>query len=168
MKNLPKARAGHRSPGRVRLKIDEERGNVEYFSELESELIKRFGSHDVTTTPLTGSILILGDSVDLDAVSRFGEHKSFFSIEEPGETNVPIAQGIVDPLLAVNAKIKDASDGAIDLPGLIFMSALLFGVVEIARGNFRSPPWYTAFWYAFGVYSKLYFDQKSADDKKPG
>jgi hypothetical protein len=32
-------------------------------------------------------------------------------------------------------------------------------VVEIMRGNFRMPPWYTAFWYAFGLFTKSMLDR---------
>jgi hypothetical protein len=55
----------------------------------------------------------------------------------------------------------------VDLPGMVFLSALLIGLYELARGNFRPPPWYTAFWYAFGVYSKSLMDRRAETERSP-
>jgi hypothetical protein len=44
--------------------------------------------------------------------------------------------------------------GWLDLPGMAFLLLLGIGIYQIRRGNIGLPPWYTAFWYAFGVYTK--------------
>jgi hypothetical protein len=39
------------------------------------------------------------------------------------------------------------------------MGLLGTGIYQIVRGNFGAPPWYTAFWYAFGVFTKSLIDK---------
>lgn len=168
MDNPPLARIGHQSPGRLRLKIDDQRGDIDYFKTLEAALADKFPSHAVSANPQTGSLLIVGEEIDINIVAKHGTAKSFFTLDQSSESNVPLAESVVDPILSVNKKLRQVSGGSLDMPGLIFISALLFGAYEILRGNFRSPPWYTAFWYAFGIYSKLYFDKKSAEQEDPG
>jgi hypothetical protein len=51
----------------------------------------------------------------------------------------------------------------LDLPGMIFLSLLAVGLWELAIGNFKRPPWYTAFWYAFGLFSKAIFDELKSE-----
>jgi hypothetical protein len=43
----------------------------------------------------------------------------------------------------------------LNLPGLIFLTLMGVGVFQLATGRRVIPPWYTAFWYAFGVFSRL-------------
>ena len=51
--------------------------------------------------------------------------------------------------------------GKIDLPSGIFFALLGTGIYQLARGRFIIPPWYTAFWYAFGLVS-MYVIEKAA------
>jgi len=162
LENLPAARIGSRSPGRVRFKIESERGNVDYFTKLEKALKKKYHSCTVSTTPLTGSLLIAGEDINTESIVQYCTEHSFFTIDRSCVKRVPLAQRIADPLFSANEKINRISDGMFDVPGIIFISGLFFGAYEILRGNLRKPPWYTAFWYAFGVYSKTYFDNKKA------
>ena len=39
-----------------------------------------------------------------------------------------------------------------DLAGILLLFLLIAGMTEILRGKIQMPPWYTAFWYAFGIY----------------
>jgi len=61
--------------------------------------------------------------------------------------------------LSLNQKIQQVTSGRLNLTNGIFLALVIFGVSELIRGNWKTPPWYTAFWYAFGVYSKTLFDQ---------
>jgi hypothetical protein len=40
---------------------------------------------------------------------------------------------------------------------------VITGVYQILRGQFRTPPWYTAFWYAFGLLT-MFVVKKSISD----
>ncbi len=167
MENLPVAYISHQSPGRVRVKIDSQRGDVDYFTELETTFQTEFPSYSISATLLTGSLLITGDEVNAEAVIQWGADHLFFTMKKSSSPRKPLSLSIADPIVSANQKIRQFSGGAIDMPGMIFISALMFGVYEIIIGNFRKPPWYTAFWYAFGMYSKSYFDYKSENTDEP-
>jgi hypothetical protein len=49
-----------------------------------------------------------------------------------------------------------------DLTSALFAALVIFGISELIRGHWKTPPWYTAFWYAFGGYSKVLLDQAAA------
>lgn len=166
MEKLPAARIGHQSPGRIRFKLNDQRGDGEYFSSLEAELKSEFGGLSITTNPATGSLLITGESIDLEAFEDYGRKRSLFRLKRSG-AGLPLAQRVAAPILSIDDKMNKISGGSLDMPGAIFLSALLFGLYELARGNFRTPPWYTAFWYAFGVYSKSYFDRSKPEPEEP-
>lgn len=151
----------------MRFKIESRRGIAGYFADLETLLKKRFSVYAITTAPLTGSLLIAGDQVDIETIIRFGEEHSLFTINKSVKSRKPLINSVGDPIVSASKKINELSDGFIDMPGIVFISALMFGAYEIIRGNFRSPPWYTAFWYAFGMYSQSYFSSKSADHITP-
>jgi len=42
---------------------------------------------------------------------------------------------------------------------MAILSLLGLGLYQILRGNFRAPPWYTAFWYALGIFTKSLSDK---------
>ena len=53
-----------------------------------------------------------------------------------------------------NQDLKKLTGGEVDIPSLIFLSLLISGIWQIARGNFAMPAWYTAFYYALGVFAR--------------
>lgn len=161
MKQLPEAFIGHQSPGRIRFRIAAQKGDTDYFAKLEALVQSRFDTTTVSVNPLTGSLLVAGDDVDAIMVADHCAESGLFKLIPEGRRRVPLAQSIAEPIFSASEKIGKVTDGYIDMPGLIFLSALMFGAYEIIRGNFRTPPWYTAFWYAFGIYTKSYWDKKS-------
>jgi hypothetical protein len=65
----------------------------------------------------------------------------------------------IDGELRANHQVKALSGGELDLSGIIFIALLGFGLWELAIGNFKRPPWYTAFWSAFRLFSKTIIDE---------
>ena len=158
--SLPVGYIVHQSTGRVRFKVRARKGQDAFFKQLQSFLQKERSLDSVEISPLTGSVLITGQTIDVPVLAKLCEEHSFCQVRFP-ELPVPLAQRVADPIVAASQKVSQFSGGSMDVPGLVFLSALAFGAYEILRGNFRSPPWYTAFWYAFGMYSKSYFDKKA-------
>ena len=58
------------------------------------------------------------------------------------------------PFGSVSRRIRAFTGNAADLSGLAVLALLTVGVYQIARGNFGAPAWYTAFWYALGIFNK--------------
>ncbi len=163
MRMLPEARIGHSSANRLRIKIDHHRGDMTYFERVTRELMNHFQYQTIQSNAVTGSILMVSDSISASEVDAFAREQQLFSIDFAVRKPKPVVNILAAPVENFHQKVQQTTGGALDLPGLIFITALFFGVYEIAKGNFRSPPWYTAFWYAFGMYSKSFFESKIAD-----
>jgi hypothetical protein len=159
---MPSAQIVHSSPCRLRLKIADCRGDRSYFAETAKKLASAFTQSNVQANALTGSIILTGDRVDTRAVSDFGRGQGLFRVRASELVSRPFFSSVTLPLQSVDRYVKAATSGRMDLAGMLFVALLLFGVGELVKGNFRSPPWYTAFWYAFGLYSKTLFDQATA------
>lgn len=160
---LPKARVSHQSRKRLRIRIPSERGNEAYFARLREVLAGHQGVEAVEINRLTGSVLLLGDGLDPQAVRAVGQEKGLFGIEatgNPGRNPPSHLPGVaVKPLQGLQNGMDQLTGGNLNLSGLIFFALLGTGVHQILRGNFTAPPWYTAFWYAFGVFTKQLVDK---------
>jgi hypothetical protein len=144
----------------MRLRFFSRRGNTAFFERLRQSFADSWTGCRVETNAATGSLLLISEALDPQRLSRFGSDHDLFSVEEtlpPGES---LAVGVGRPLQKASRKIGQISGGTLDLPGLLFVALLLFGIFELIRGNYKSPPWYTAFWYAFGLFSRSVFDRQ--------
>jgi hypothetical protein len=156
---LPVAHLSHWSDQRLRLRIRARQGDSAYFESLARKLTAAFANWSVTVNAMTGSILVTGPSPEPDLLDDFGRREKAFSLEAGRKQPPNLGTCITAPLHAVNRQLKQMSGGRVDLPAAFFISLLAFGAIELLRGKWRTPPWYTAFWYAFGLYSKSLLDQ---------
>lgn len=152
------ARTVSRTPSRLRIKIDGHKNDAAFFEELQKQLTAEFDLNRVTANPETGSVLLEGDAVDPAAVGAFGQTHALFSLAQRPQKPSGIAERIGRSIGGVNAGVRSASAGELDLPSLVFVLLLISGAFQLLRGNFSAPPWYTAFWYAFGVFTKSIAD----------
>ncbi|MBN1105287.1 MAG: hypothetical protein JXL84_17880 [Deltaproteobacteria bacterium] len=161
---IPEAHLVHRSLERLRLRIPSRRGNAAFFSRVEEKLSSFPRMRRLEVNPATGSLLFLGKSVDLQAIARVAQKEGLFTLQVVEQRPVSLPKRIAAPLGGLSSKVRRMTGGHLDLPGLAFLSLLGFGLFQILRGDLRSPPWYTAFWYAFGVFSKSVADMMADDD----
>lgn len=152
--SLPKAKVLHSSPGRIRIKVPEKRKDHPYFMALAEALSMMEEVESLEVNPLTGSALLTGGGLSLDRLVEFGAKEGLFLLEKQEETALTPAQAAVQPLKRLNEKVRSFVGNDVDLPTIGFLLLLTTGIYQLLRGNFRAPPWYTAFWYAFGVFSK--------------
>lgn len=148
---IPVARVTHVSPGRLRLRIAEHRDDPGYFSSLV-KILGRELECAVEAFPITGSLLLQDCPASLDELSRLAESKRLFTLTPPvGRTPFP---GHVKRLLAlVNQDLRKITQGRLDLPSSAFAALLATGIYQLVRGRITAPPWYTAFWFAMGLYT---------------
>jgi hypothetical protein len=153
---LPEAFVGHRTPQRLRVRIPSKKGKTLYFS----AVTERFGRQkDLALAEVnhrTGSVLFIGDSLDVNAIAEHARKEGLFDLGPSGNAPPHVARSVAAPLGNLSGQVRSFTGGHLDLPGIVFVGLLTVGVVEIARGNFGAPPWYTAFWYAFGVFSRSF------------
>jgi hypothetical protein len=164
---LSEAYVEHQIEKRVRIRIPSRRGDASYFEDLGNKLFQLAKFERIRTNPLTGSVLITHHEIDLQGIGDYAEKNSLFSLNSEGSAATPLARKVVNPIENFSHFLNQVTDGEVDLAGLIFVSLLGFGIFEIFRGRFTAPPWYTAFWYAFGIFTKSVMDQaKSGSSEK--
>jgi hypothetical protein len=156
---LPQAIVSHRTAERLRIKIPSRKGEGAFFSSVKQSLDRDLKYNLVHVNALTGSVLIVDSGIDLKALANYASRERLFTLEHRLARVQPLGRTVFAPVLDLNRKISGFTDGAVDFPGLIFLALCGFGIYEILRGNFKPPPWYTAFWYAFGIFTKSMVDR---------
>ena len=162
---LPEAYISHQSPQRLRIKVTSRRGDAQYFEKLQ-EVFTRFQTVDrLEVNALTGSVLIVDEKVDVDDIADFAKARRLFYLTDQNRSRAPMTTQLVSHLDNLNLNLRRLTSGEMDLAGILLLLLLISGLTEILRGNFRLPPWYTAFWYAFGVYKLAsVIKEKSAEE----
>jgi hypothetical protein len=151
---LPDAVISHRTSQRLRIRIPSKRGDAGYFASL-GDAVSSDGLCDTAEVNFTtGSILLSGKEIDIDKISSYAEEKRFFSLAGKSANAGPVASKVTGPMGELSGFIRKATKGQMDLANLAFLALICTGLYQILRGNLKSPPWYTAFWYAMGVFSK--------------
>jgi len=153
---IPEARIVHRIAGRMRVRVPSRRGDPAYFASAEETLRSLDGVERVEADPLTGGILILHHA-DPQGIADYAAQKGLFLAkeEEAKKSSGTVVHDVLGaPFGALSKRIKGFTGSAADLSGLAVLALLGVGVYQIARGNFGAPAWYTAFWYALGIFNK--------------
>ena len=112
---------------------------------------------DFAINPVTGSILFMGEIPDIDAVEQHTQSQNLFTFQSDQSKQpkpLSLAKEVAAPVGAVNKLLNTVSGGSISLAGLAFIALISVGIMQIIRGDFGAMPWYTAFWYAFGMFTK--------------
>ena len=159
---LPQARIAHRMTDRVRFRIPDRKGDTDYFADAARRLADRFQPRRLEANPGTGSLLVVDEELDIDAVISFARTEKLFQLEAVHPA--PLARSATEPLRGLSAMLKESTLGHLDLPTLAFFGLIGVGTVQLLRNGLRSPPWYTAFWYAMGIYLKSLADKQSEPD----
>ncbi|MFO7986483.1 MAG: hypothetical protein R6U38_11505 [Desulfatiglandaceae bacterium] len=157
---LPKAHICHQVSTRARIRVPSKRGERDFFDAAAKHLVQIKGGERVQANPVTGSILITGKVIDAEKIAEVAHEEGLFDMASVREETIPLAQRFVEPFRDTSAALSRFTKGELDLPGLVFLTLLGTGFYQLARGNFRAPPWYTAFWYALGVLTKSLMDKK--------
>jgi hypothetical protein len=156
---LPTAHIGHRTRERVRIKILSRKGDEAYFSRVEKSFLEDGTVEGLEVNPRTGSILIKGSGTDLASIRSVGEKNALFQLQDPTEKVEPLSKKIAAPFRDLGRSIDHLSGGELDLAGVVFLGLIGWGVTQLARGNLTAPPWYVAFWYALGIFTKSLVDK---------
>ncbi len=162
----------HASPGRMRLKVAQVKGNAERARQIEEQIRSVSGIHSVEANPVTGSLLltyeqsalesmelpfsvarVLGISLndlDPDELRLLMSHHGNGS----GQPDVSIAEGLEGAVRNMNASLQRAIgvDLAIAVP--VLLAAL--GIRSLlVSGKAVMPAWHDFMWFAFSTYVML-------------
>lgn len=161
---LPVAQLVHHLRHRLRIQFQgRQRRHAEY-DHIVKALEAQLPDAAVRCSPVSGSIVVSGPTASIEKLGPVAEKAGLFRLQASPPAP-PLAVQMTQSVGKLSAFLERATRGNVDLPGMVFLSALLLGLYELARGNFRTPPWYTAFWYAFGVYSKSLMDRRTETEK---
>jgi hypothetical protein len=156
---LPEAVLCHQSAQRLRFRVPAQRGDTAYFARVVKGLsgLRRFAL--LTANPTTGSVLCAGDDLDPSAIAAQASRLGLFRLREDSEPAPALMHRIVRPVAGIDRSLAVMTGGKIDLATAAFLALLASGVVQLLRGRLSVPPWYTAFWYAFGLATMVVVDR---------
>ena len=160
---VPEATIKSRTAGRVRFAIQARRGDAAYFTKIERVLGESLAYRRIAVSALTGSLVMEDNALELDRVLAVAAERHLFAVPSAVPTVQPMAHRAAVSIRGANRTIQNLSGGVLDLPGTIILALLSYGLWELATGRFRRPPWYTAFWYAFGLFTKTIVDEMNRD-----
>jgi hypothetical protein len=152
----------HSIQGRLRIRIPSKKRDEAYFAAVKDAISAVEGVDGVQVTPQTGSVLVFHHT-DADTITQAGVSKDLFEVSEaPKVRTTLLHDSIAVQISEIDNRIREFSQGGVDLRGLAFIGLVGTGIYQIARGNFTAPAWYTAFWYALGLFGKATNNGSSA------
>jgi hypothetical protein len=151
---IPEAHVSHQIPRRLRIKIPEKKGDAVFFAAVADHLKMHCpGVEDAIPNPATGSIVVLYDG-EIEGLIEYGRRHNLYSLSRPRPRNRSFLQDVAGIFAGYNRNLKKMTGGEVDIPSLVFLSLLISGIWQLARGNVAMPAWYTAFYYALGVFTR--------------
>lgn len=161
--DLPKGRCVHSIAGRLRIKIEQRRQDQGYFEHLRQILQASYPQASISTNPLSATILCQGRDIALGPLAQLAREQGLFKLVGPKD-QVPLAGRVEESFQRANKRIREYTRDELDLPSIIFFYLIGTAAYQIIRGNLAVPPWHTAFWYAFGVFSKSLINSGAAHE----
>jgi Heavy metal associated domain 2 len=155
---IPDAHVSHGMARRLRIKIPSKKGDVSYFSTLRERLSACHGVGEIRVNPQTASALVSYEC-DRKALVEFAREKDLFLLRRSTPRRKTLFGNVAGTFQAYNQDLKKFTAGEVDIPSLIFLSLVISGIWQIARGNLAMPAWYTAFYYALGVFTRAQVDE---------
>lgn len=156
---LPEAVICHQSARRLRLRVPARRGDAAYFARVVKRLAGPAGAAAPAANPATGSLLWTGEDLDPSAIAAQARRLDLFRVRTAEDPAPTLMHRVVRPVAGVDRTLREMTGGTIDLPTAVFLALLGTGLLQLLRGRWAAPPWYTAFWYAFGLATMVVIDR---------
>ncbi|MCG8686591.1 MAG: hypothetical protein MI892_17055 [Desulfobacterales bacterium] len=161
-----KATLVHQMDGRLRFRfkgILKDRSG--FFERLVKQLNDAFAYATIRVNPVTGSLVLQDPRVDLDAVVGFARDTQLFElVRQAPSTGYPVTCYPVtyNPVVyharryvkSLENGIHRLTGGRLDMGSSVFLTLLIHAMREIAKGNLKTPSWFTALWIASNIYMK--------------
>ncbi len=172
----PEARLVHQSPGRLRFKIAAWFNQGERFAALQSRIEAWPGVFRVQSNPLTTSVLVCFDGDPQPLINRLkrASQISWQSAEAtvpaapaqntPSSNPPPLWEKVERAYAETNARVRNATGEQLDLPALLFLGLVGYGVRQLILRPRLAISWDSAFWFALNLYL-LTRIEKEVDDR---
>ncbi|WAK03205.1 HMA2 domain-containing protein [Methylobacter sp. YRD-M1] len=142
----PSAFIKHQLPGRVRLKIPQKRGDINYFNRLEELFSDFLGINELKLNPSTASIVINHENgVSLQDIVEFAKTRNLFNLVKEAEDHDEIIPNLYIKALTLTGfnrfdkALLDYSKGRLDARSFLFLSLIGLAIHQAARGNVLAP-----------------------------
>lgn len=149
---IPEAFITHKTKYRARIKIPSKKGDRNYFNNLEQKLSECNGLTNIKVNPVSGSVLVY-HSTNIVDILKFALKTQIFNPVDTKQKPFNLHSSISKVFGNLNKHFQGLTGGSIDIADAAFLSLLGLGIYQISRGNLSAPAWYTAFWYALGIFS---------------
>ncbi|QIZ71106.1 HMA2 domain-containing protein [Oxynema aestuarii] len=152
------------SPGRIRLRVESFYRNRDTLEAIATRLRAGLAVDRLRSNMQTGSLTIFYPSESLsvaEAIVRL-EDLGFPCItpprHPPGDRS-QAADEIVDVMTVFNSKVKQMSEGTVDLRFLVPLSFTLLALRQLTLKGWQLDviPWYVLAWYGFDSFIKLHY-----------
>lgn len=152
---IPDAYICHRVNQRIRIRIPSKRGQEAFFEDLEKAFVERRDDDGqrVEVNPTTASALFLG-RFNAKHIAEIGRKAGLFHLHSTKKRKETLLGSVKNTFRTADRSLLKFTGGELDIPSVIFLGLVGHGLYQFVRGNFAGPPWYTAFWYALGVFSR--------------
>jgi hypothetical protein len=155
---LPEGQIVHRIGRRLRVRIPSKKGDRSFFSTLTAAFAGESGIAEVQTNHRTGSLFLVHD-LPLGKIADIASRNGLFALVRPPRYRKPVFRSVAESFHGFNGRVKHATGGELDIFTLIFLGLILSGLYQISRGNLTLPAWYTAYYYALQIFSRVDVDE---------
>jgi len=162
---IPAAVIAHASPGRLRIRVPSQKGNLAALKSQGDQLAACPGILSIEVNPGTGSILLLHQTT-VREIAEYARSRNVLSFEAPKSAKVPsveLRRNLGETFKSVDRQIKSLTSGDMDLNGFAVAALVVAGSVQLLSGSAGAIPWFAAYWYAYHLYSRT-----KEGDKKEG
>ncbi len=142
----------HKLDGRVRIKIPSKKKNVSYFLVLKEHIYQCRGVKSVNINPTTGSVLI--HFTNFEELIIFLNKSNLLILKDNQNAPLEFYETVSSTFSELDKLMLKVTGGKINLGSLAFLYLAIAGIYQVSIGNLAAPAWYTAFWYAWNVFSK--------------
>lgn len=141
----------HDIPGRVRFYVPSLKHNPGAGRSLEQQLIKAKPVKQIRISPVTGTLLIIFDPLQIEATTLTGVVAKLLGLEKEIEKTQPslIGKKLVDVLKSANSSIYESSEGVVDMNSLITVSFLSLGVYSLLKSPKILPAGLSLLYWAY-------------------
>lgn len=139
----------HQSPGRLRLRIPSQRGQVPFFDKAAQQLAQCPGVERIEANPLTASILVV-PGISTAELANYAESKRLFQFAEPESLSPPVTEMLAVSFRGLNQELRRLSGGMVDIGTLAFAALVTGAIIQWQKGHILGPT-STLFWYAAGL-----------------
>ncbi|MFO7748657.1 MAG: hypothetical protein R6V54_01050 [Desulfobacteraceae bacterium] len=153
---IPTATIIHCTDHRLRFRImDRKSRTPSDASHLETALRQELRYSRIRVSPLTGTVVLVDQDLDLQAVARFGRKQKLFALHPhgsfPKKDVFDLVAGVVGRM---NSGLRRITANRMDIKGTVFVLLIFHAARELALGRLRTPSWFTALWVASTLYNR--------------